>query len=71
MQNAKAEQTTLSGAGVISSKAQRPLAIVIEPVRDLAEQVCQSFDALKGYLTNPSLLAGVFVGGVDPKPQVS
>ena len=47
-----------------------PLAIVIEPTRDLAEQTYQVFETLCDRVKTPALRAALLVGGVNPKETV-
>jgi ATP-dependent RNA helicase DDX1 len=44
-----------------------PLAIVLEPTRDLAEQTYNTFVGLSQNLKSPSVKSALLVGGVSPK----
>ncbi|GMI03114.1 hypothetical protein TrRE_jg5840 [Triparma retinervis] len=45
-----------------------PLAIVLEPVRDLAEQTYNTFASLASNLNDPPIKSALLVGGYSPKP---
>jgi ATP-dependent RNA helicase DDX1 len=42
-----------------------PVAVILEPARELAEQVYDEIAKFKKYLSAPALSHGLFVGGVD------
>ena len=52
-----------------SGSPRSPLAIIIVPVKDLAEQVFRDIQSLSQYITQPKLSAMVLVGGDDAKKQ--
>jgi len=51
-------------------KGRRPLALILEPTRDLAEQTHNFMQQFKKHLPSPGLRAELVVGGVDPKPVI-
>ena len=53
---------TSKDAFVVAGKRQ-PLAIILEPARDLAEQVYQSILAMSQYITEPTLRTMLLIGG--------
>jgi ATP-dependent RNA helicase DDX1 len=53
-----------------STVSKKPLAIILEPVRDLAEQTQEVLISFKKYLINPEIECALFTGGgVDEKKQ--
>ena len=53
-----------------STASKKPLAIILEPVRDLAEQTQEVLISFKKYLINPEIECALFTGGgVDEKRQ--
>jgi len=46
--------------------ARGPMAIVIEPTRDLAEQTFRVFDDLSNRINDPTVQAALLVGGMKP-----
>jgi ATP-dependent RNA helicase DDX1 len=53
-----------------STASKKPLAIILEPVRDLAEQTQEVLISFKKYLINPEIECALFTGGgVDEKKQ--
>ncbi|CAM9108639.1 unnamed protein product [Choristocarpus tenellus] len=61
-----------AGAPAASSKhgVRTPVAIILEPVRDLAEQVSDCITGLKRYLRSPSVEHALLVGGTDVKADM-
>eukprot|EP01041_Mallomonas_annulata_P009470 gene9470-19665_t len=57
-----------SSCTIIKGKRQ-PLAIILEPGRDLAEQVYQNINEFTRYVSSPSLTAVLLVGGDDKRIQ--
>jgi ATP-dependent RNA helicase DDX1 len=57
-------------ACVSASANAGPLAIIIEPTRDLAEQTYRVFEALCERVVAPKLTAALLVGGVNPKATI-
>ena len=55
---------TSKNAFAVVGKRQ-PLAIILEPARDLAEQVYQSIQAMSRYITEPQLKTLLLIGGGD------
>jgi ATP-dependent RNA helicase DDX1 len=53
-----------------SGADRKPLAIILEPARDLAEQTHNNFTAFRKFLTDPALRNELFVGGTNPQAQV-
>jgi ATP-dependent RNA helicase DDX1 len=49
---------------------RRPLAVILEPARDLAEQVYQAILDMSRYISGPELSVALLVGGDDHKKQV-
>ncbi|GMH45072.1 hypothetical protein BSKO_13029 [Bryopsis sp. KO-2023] len=74
----KAPANTVSSASAVassdggggSSKDRKPLCIILEPARDLAEQTHVCIDSFKKYLASPSVTNALFVGGVDGAGQL-
>jgi ATP-dependent RNA helicase DDX1 len=58
------------GGGGGSGKGDGPVALILEPARELAEQVCDEIAKFKKYLSAPNLSHGLFVGGVDVRDNV-
>lgn len=58
-----------SAKGYQSSSKRRPLAIILEPARDLAEQVYNAILEMSKYVENPSLKTILLVGSDDAKKQ--
>jgi ATP-dependent RNA helicase DDX1 len=52
-----------------TSAKRRPLAIILEPARDLAEQVYNSILDMSKYVENPQLKTILLVGNDDTKQQ--
>jgi len=50
-----------------ASRIRLPLAIVLEPARELAEQVHQNIDELSRYIVDPKVESLLIVGGDDNK----
>jgi ATP-dependent RNA helicase DDX1 len=65
------------GTHIVSAKSnvsrstgkRTPRALILEPARDLAEQVYNNFVDITKYLANPSLKSMLLVGGDDNKKQ--
>ena len=55
---------------VVAGGARTPRALVLEPVRDLAEQTAACLTRLGASLTEPALSTVLVVGGVDPGPAL-
>lgn len=53
----------------IGSGTRQPLAIIIEPTRDLAEQVYQAIKDFTKYITGPSLECAIAIGGDYAEPN--
>ena len=58
-----------SGGSGCKGKA-RPVALILEPARELAEQVCDEIAKFKKYLSAPTISHGLFVGGVDVRDNI-
>jgi ATP-dependent RNA helicase DDX1 len=57
-------------AAAASSRGEKkPLAIILEPARDLAEQTHNCVLSFKKHLTSPALEGELLVGGLDAKQQ--
>ena len=56
-----------SGAG--KGCGNKPLVLIIEPSRELAEQVYDEIIKFKKHLTSPAMRVGLFVGGADRRQQ--
>lgn len=54
----------------VASGGSGPLAIVLEPTRDLAEQTYNTFVGLAKNLKTPPVTSALLVGGVSPKPTL-
>lgn len=52
-----------------SSGTRKPLALILEPARDLAEQTHEFFSTFAREFQDPTLSAGLFIGGVKEGPQ--
>ena len=55
--------------GVDESGARKPRALILEPARDLAEQTHEFFVNFSSEFRDPSIRAGLFIGGVKEGPQ--
>jgi ATP-dependent RNA helicase DDX1 len=53
-----------------SAEVGDPVALILEPSRELAAQVCDELDKFKPYLTGPRITHGLFVGGVDIRENI-
>ena len=49
------------------SDHRKPTAIILEPVKDLAEQTHDFMNSFKQYLTQPQLRCELLIGGTNPK----
>lgn len=61
------EETSSEAHG--SQEKAKPLAIILEPAKDLAEQVCQAIQSYSRYVTNPSITSLLLVGGDNSSKQ--
>eukprot|EP01026_Neomeris_dumetosa_P024663 TRINITY_DN2045_c0_g1_i7.p1 TRINITY_DN2045_c0_g1~~TRINITY_DN2045_c0_g1_i7.p1 ORF type:complete len:708 (-),score=131.19 TRINITY_DN2045_c0_g1_i7:97-2220(-) len=59
-----------AGGANMGGRSRKPLCIILEPARDLAEQTHNCITDFKKYLANPSINNGLFVGGIDGGAQV-
>jgi ATP-dependent RNA helicase DDX1 len=57
-------------AATSNPTARKPLAIVLEPVRDLAEQTFTNITEFAKHLVEPAVRAELFVGGMSAAQQV-
>jgi ATP-dependent RNA helicase DDX1 len=62
-----AAAATAATAG--NSSERKPLCLVLEPSRDLAEQTHKCFQAYGKHLSTPALSSVLLVGGLDPGAQ--
>lgn len=53
-----------------SVTTRKPLALILEPARDLAEQTFVAVSDFAKHMTEPSVRAALFVGGLSSKDQV-
>lgn len=53
-----------------NSNSSHPLALVLEPSRDLAEQTFENICMFSKYLLKPSISAVLLIGGSPPAPQI-
>jgi ATP-dependent RNA helicase DDX1 len=53
-----------------SSCERTPVALILEPSRDLAQQTHDNIAAMKHYLRSPSLRSVLLVGGVQPREAI-
>ena len=65
-----AAKTSGDADGGGDAGARRPLAVVLEPTRDLAEQTYKCVVDFKARLESPAIDALLLVGGIDHKHQV-
>lgn len=66
-----ADETELGSGGGTGGKGKGgPVALILEPARELAEQVCDEIAKFKKYLSAPMLSHGLFVGGVDVRDNI-
>jgi ATP-dependent RNA helicase DDX1 len=68
LHHASPDDIICGDASYLSSNAsnsgrKRPLALIIEPARDLAEQVYQNLEKYSQYITQPSITSLLIVGG--------
>lgn len=61
--------SSLSKDAFITSGKRTPLAIILEPSRDLAEQVYNDIEGMMKYVVDPNLRLSLLVGGDDTKYQ--
>ncbi len=59
-----------AAAATSSSGGRKPVCVILEPAKDLAEQTANCFNDYGKHLIAPTVKTGLFVGGVDPGPQV-
>lgn len=57
-------------ANIGGATDRKPLAIILEPARDLAEQTHTNVNSFKKYLQNPDIRDVLMVGGTNPKEQL-
>lgn len=57
--------------GAIKREPNMPLALVIEPSKELAEQTLKQIEAFKRNLTNISIKEVLIVGGIPVKDQMA
>jgi ATP-dependent RNA helicase DDX1 len=67
--NAAINDTTLAGTGTVS-KGRKPLAIILEPARELAEQTHEAINSFKKYMPAPMVETDLFTGGMETKGQI-
>ena len=58
-----------AGTSADESGARKPRALILEPARDLAEQTHEFFVNFSSEFRDPSIRAGLFIGGVKEGPQ--
>ena len=68
--SAVANKATAEAAGGDGKAGNGPLAIVLEPTRDLAEQTYNAFVNLAMDLKTPPIKSALLVGGVSPKQTI-
>ncbi len=51
--------------------ARRPLAVILEPLLELAQQTHEELGKFSAFLPEPRVQAGVFVGGQSQAPQLN
>jgi len=74
VQQADVAHTTASGSIRTSDDAsgrKMPLALIVEPTRELAQQVDTELARFKKYLTDPAIAHACFVGGMSSKQALS
>lgn len=54
----------------VGGEGRAPTALILEPARDLCEQVHECIVDFARYFAEPSLEAALLVGGVDPGAQL-
>ena len=59
-----------AAAACIAPGARKPLALILEPARDLAEQTFNNVEEFAKHLMNPAVRAELLVGGVSAAQQV-
>jgi ATP-dependent RNA helicase DDX1 len=57
-------------AATTTPGARKPLAVILEPARDLAEQTCRNITDFAKHLVEPAVRAELFVGGMSAAQQV-
>ena len=67
VRDAEAEAEAMAVAA--AAAGSKPLAVILEPARDLAEQTFECIMSYKKHLASPALRAGLFIGGIDHKKQ--
>ena len=53
-----------------SRSSRQPVAVIIEPSRDLAQQTHEAVMSLARFVTAPQIACGLFVGGIPVKEQM-
>lgn len=61
--------TSLAGTGTVA-KGRKPLALILEPARELAEQTHDAINSFKKYMPAPTVETDLFTGGMETKAQV-
>lgn len=59
-----------AAAATSSSGGRKPVCVILEPAKDLAEQTANCFNDYGKHLIAPTVKTGLFVGGLDPGPQL-
>ena len=58
-----------SAGDTLEAGARKPRALILEPARDLAEQTHEFFVNFASEFRDPTLVPGLFIGGVKEGPQ--
>lgn len=66
---APTNHTTLAGTGTIA-KGRKPLAIILEPARELAAQTHDAINSFKKFMPPPLIETDLFTGGMETKIQI-
>ncbi|KAG2489591.1 hypothetical protein HYH03_011872 [Edaphochlamys debaryana] len=59
-----------AAAGSTASGARKPVCLILEPAKDLAEQTANCCVEYGKHLAAPAVKTALFVGGVDAAPQI-
>lgn len=64
-----AQRVAAADAACGTGAGRGPMALILEPARDLAEQVYEEVLAFTQHLTSPPLTCALLLGGVSPREQ--
>jgi ATP-dependent RNA helicase DDX1 len=63
-------KSTHERKSTVADLQKYPLAVIVEPTRELAQQVYNEISKFKGYLNEPKISHALFIGGVDTRDMI-